>query len=274
MRGGDAMEPIHIDDPKHPGAHRLDAVAAGDADEGVRAHLATCEACARYVAELRDEAARFRASEDAGAFIARVQAPGSRGDSVPHARREGTPSATRIVRGSWMARAAFVAGPLVAAAALVLLVVRGRAPIDGAPPSPTESRVLERASQVRTVPPSDSRFKGGFAVAVVRERGGRQERLTGPFEVRGGDRVRLEVSIDHAAPVAAGLLTDQGEWVNLLSPEALEAGTHFSETAARFDESPTHATLLVGEPAAVEHARATRDFSGVVAWRVVSEALP
>ena len=55
---------------------------------------------------------------------------------------------------------------------------------------------------------------------------------------------------------------------------ALEAGTHYSELAARFDNSPTRATLVVGDPAAVDRARRTRDFGGVVAWRVTSQAGP
>jgi hypothetical protein len=120
----------------------------------------------------------------------------------------------------------------------------------------------------------ESRFKGGLVVAVVRDRGGRQERLAGPFPVRAGDRVRVEVSTDRDRPLAAGLLTDEGEWVTLLAPVALEAGTHYSELAARFDESPTRATLLVGDPEDVERARASRDFVRVVAWRVTSEAAP
>jgi hypothetical protein len=52
---------------------------------------------------------------------------------------------------------------------------------------------------------------------------------------------------------------------------ALTPGTHFSENAARFDETPASATLLVGTPAAVDRARQTRDFAEVVAWRVTSE---
>ena len=125
-----------------------------------------------------------------------------------------------------------------------------------------------------TGPAAELRFKGGLVVAVVRERGGRQERLAGPFQVRAGDRVRVEVSTDREGPLAAGLLTDEGEWVTLLAPVALEAGTHYSELAARFDESPTRATLLVGDPEEVGRARASRDFARVVAWRVTSEAAP
>ena len=255
------MEPTRTDEsPKHPAAHRLDAVAAGDADEGVSAHLATCEACTRHVEELRGEAARFRVAQDANAFVERAQAAAR----VREAERERD---WRTARAAWAVRVGLVTGPLLAAA-LVLLVVRAR------PGEGVGSGVGAGASAGASAgagPAAESRFKGGLVVAVVRERGGRQERLAGPFQVRAGDRVRVEVSTDRDGPLAAGLLTDEGEWVTLLAPVALEAGTHYSELAARFDESPTHATLLVGDPQDVERARSSRDFAKVVAWRITSD---
>jgi hypothetical protein len=57
----------------------------------------------------------------------------------------------------------------------------------------------------------------------------------------------------------------------LLSPAVLEAGVHYSDLDARFDEAPVDALLLVGPPDAVGRARRTRDFAGVVAWRVTRE---
>jgi hypothetical protein len=243
------VEPTRTDEsPKHPAAYRLDAVAAGDADAGVTAHLATCDVCTGHVEKLRGAAARFRASHDANAFVARAQAGARAGERAP-----------------WAMRAGMVAAPLLAAA-LVLLVVRAR-PGDGGAGGVSTGP----SAGASTGPAVESRFKGGLVVAVVRERDGRQERLAGPFQVRAGDRVRVEVSTDHAAPLAAGLLTDDGEWVTLLAPAALEAGTHYSEQAARFDESPTHATLLVGDPEDVGRARASRDFTTLLAWRVTSE---
>src|SRR6202011_3209619 len=78
-------------------------------------------------------------------------------------------------------------------------------------------------------PTGESHFKGGLVVAVVRDRAGHQERLIGPFTVRAGDRIRVEVSSDGERPLSAGLLTDEGTWVTLLAPTILEAGTHYSE---------------------------------------------
>jgi predicted anti-sigma-YlaC factor YlaD len=246
----EAMEPTREEESTtHPTAHRLDAVAAGDADEGVSKHLAVCEDCTRYVADLREQAATFRAANDAKAFVARAE--------------KGALQRERTRGSSHLERIALVASPLLAAA-LVVLVVRLRSEEGGAPTHETPL----------TVPATESHFKGEFVVAVIRDRDGHQERITGPFRVRAGDRVRVEVSTDHEGSFAAGLLTDDGEWVALLAPAVLGAGTHFSEVAARFDASPTRATLLVGAPAAVERARATRDIAGTVAWRVTSEGAP
>ena len=245
------MEERGIDPPKHPPAHRLDAIAAGDADPGASAHVESCEACTLYVGRLREQSARFGAENDARAFVARVAA-----------RRGREPARSRVARVAW------AMAPVLAAAAVLLLLVRVR---------PHESALAPAATSEQTVTassPREARFKGGLVVVVVREREGAQQRFAGPLQVRAGDRLRVEVSTDHDGPLAAGLLTDEGDWVQLLAPSSLEAGTHYSERAARFDDSPARATLVVGDPAAVDRARRTRDFGGVVAWRVTSQAGP
>ena len=136
----------------------------------------------------------------------------------------------------------------------------------GAPDAPRGA-----SSGVAAVDESRVHFKGGLSVAVIRERGGAQERLSGPFEVLPSDRIRVEVAVDRDAPVSAGLLSADGTWTPLLAPTELSPGTHFSELAARFDDTPTDATLLVGAPDDVARARKTQRFEGVVAWRVRSK---
>jgi hypothetical protein len=229
----------------HPAAYRLDAWVAGDEDAPVSKHVASCEACGRYVEGLRGAARAFHERPDAAGPLRRAIA-----------------QSERTSRARWRARVVGVAAPLLAAA-VVLVVVRSRSGSMGVAPI------------VEPLAPSGSsgemRFKGEVSVAVIRERTGRQERLVGPFGVRPSDAVRVEVGVDQAGPLTAGLLTDEGEWVVLLAPTSLSAGTHYSENAARFDATPTRATLLVGAPAAVDRARRTRDFSGLVAWRVTSE---
>ena len=225
----------------HPALPRLDAVAAGEERPEVDDHLATCATCAAYVARLAGEAAAFRARVDPDAFARGVLQRGA-------ARR-----ARRVATLAW------VGAPALAIAAASLLWVRA------APQGPVPS-IVPAVTPTGDVP----RFKGGLAVAVVRERGGFQERLTGPFEVRPGDRVRVEIAVDREEPMTAGLLGGDGTWTVLEEPAALGAGTHYSELAARFDDAPVDAILLVGAPRDVERARTSRNFDGLVAWRVVS----
>jgi hypothetical protein len=225
----------------HPSAPRLDAVAAGDDPGAIAGHLADCEACGRYVARLREEAALFRANVDAKAYAENVRA-----------RARARPVESRAYRAFWFA------APLVAAAAAVVLWAKS--------PSHAPRFVPSSAGEAE-------HFKGGIAVAAVLDRGGHQDRLVGPFEVRPSDRVRVEIAMDHEGPVTAGLLFADGSWATLLAPVSLGPGTHYSELDARFDDAPTDALLVVGAPDAVARARATRNFEGVVAWRIRS-ALP
>lgn len=237
-------EPSGVADaPSHPPAPKLEAVAAGDDPGPIAAHIETCAACAAYVARLRSEAAAFRAEVDADGFAEVISA-----------------RAAASERRRW---AAFIglAGPVVAAAAAVLLWLRA---------SP-DSRAPSASAGVASSEPSDRvRFKGELSVAVIRERGGKQERLTGPFEVEPSDRIRIEMAVDRDEPVTAGLLSPDGTWTLLQEAVTLGGGTHYSDLSARFDESPTDAWLLVGSPKEVERARSLRVFDRVVAWRIKS----
>ncbi len=226
----------------HPPVPMLEAVAAGDDARSIAAHLAACETCGQYVAELRSDAAAFRAHADPAAFAETIRA---RARERVESRRE--------TRGPIVA---WVLGPVLAAAAVAVLWlgVPAHAP-----------RVVERVSSEGA-----ERFKGGVSITVIRERAGRQERLTGPFEVEPSDRIRLEIAVDREEPITAGLLSADGSWAPLLAPASLAAGTHYSEFAARFDDARADAVLLIGPPAAVNRARETRTFDGVIAWRVRS----
>jgi hypothetical protein len=50
----------------------------------------------------------------------------------------------------------------------------------------------------------------------------------------------------------------------------LDAGTHFSEQAARFDDEPTDGWVLAGAPEDVERARRTREFLGVAVLPILA----
>lgn len=147
-----------------------------------------------------------------------------------------------------------MAGPLLAAAA-IFLVVRGRDATPGGS-MPTEPAV---------------RFKGSMHIAVVRDRGGDQRRLLGEVRIQPGDRLRVEVSLDESRPVEVGFLGKDGTWLPLLAPALMEAGTHFSERAARFDDTPTEGWILAGYPEDVKHAKASHSFDDVSVVAIVTE---
>lgn len=232
----------------HPNAIRLDAVAAGDADAEVDAHLETCAECKDYVTTLAAEARA--ASTDAGAFMAKLAARDAKVEE-PEAAAPQSPAA-----GAKVYRLAWIAAPLAIAAVLFLIL------------RPAGTRELDPLGS--SGDPA-TRFKGGIQVAIVLDRDGDQRRLVSDVRVRPGDRIRAEVAVDSTQPLLAGMLGNDGTWVVLLAPTTLEAGTHFSERAARFDDAPTEGFVLVGHPDAVERARKTRRFDDVRAIPVVRD---
>ena len=214
----------------HPANHKLEGHAAGDHDPEVVAHMAECAACRTYV-----ERSMAAAQADASPF--------------PFLADRTARSTPRVVR------IAFALAPL-AAAALVVLLVRGRAVAPIAPPAPEVG---------------STQFKGGLQLAVIRERGGDQARFATGVTVRAFDRLRVEVSVDREGPITVGVLGDDGSWVPLLAPTLLGAGTHFSERAADVDAHATAGHILAGDPEAVLRARTTRVLSGVAVLEILPE---
>src|SRR5215472_8531543 len=95
--------------PKHPAGYKLDAMAAGDNDASVAAHLETCAQCSKYVSDLRAQAARYDGEAAARGILARARA-----ENVLPLRRPWSANLMRV---------AVVAGPVLAAAAAVGLLV-------------------------------------------------------------------------------------------------------------------------------------------------------
>jgi hypothetical protein len=152
--------------------------------------------------------------------------------------------------------------PLAAAAALFFVLKR---PPPSDVPTPIPRSSLE-------APAPETTFKGALPIAVVRERNGSQERFTGRAAIRPGDRLRVEVALDREATISAGVLGDDGSWLELMPEGSRAAGTHFSEKSARVDAEPLRGTIVVGAPAEVELARTTRSFGGVSTLRLDWEA--
>jgi hypothetical protein len=217
----------------HPDATFLDALAIGEADAATRAHVDACAACGAYVAELRAGADLFAREEAprAAAFVAEVR---RRARSEP--------------ASAWRWRRAGGAVSVLALAAGLALFVRARPPIVSPPP---------------TIEPSPVRFKGDMQLAVIVEHLGSQTRQTGALQLEPGDRIRLEIALDHEVRMEAGVLTDDGEWASLEPALLLAPGTHYSEEAITFTDSVPRGQILVGESAAVAEARQRRDFGAV-----------
>lgn len=156
---------------------------------------------------------------------------------------------------------AWVLVPLAAAAAFLVFLHPG-----GETPKPVATN-----EPVSTTDPTVT-FKGTLPIAVVRERGGDQSRFVGTVAVRPDDRLRVEVALDRDEVILAGVLGDDGSWLELMPAVSRSAGTHFSDHSARVDSSPLRGTILVGAPAAVTIARTTHRFDGVASLRIEWEA--
>jgi hypothetical protein len=228
---------------EHPDSARLEEMAAGNADAETAAHVNECAACAAYVTSLATQAKAFAAREDAAAFMAKVVA-----------KSRALPQAPSRASAKW-GRVMWIAAPLAAAAALLLLVR-----------SPAHDGDRDREPSA-----TSARFKGGVELAVVRERDGHQDRAAGEVRVRRGDRLRLEVSLDEERPIAAGILEIDGTWTPLFVPTVLEAGVHFSPEAARWSDDPKSGWILAGAPEEVDRARASKDFTKVSVLRIMRD---
>jgi hypothetical protein len=155
-------------------------------------------------------------------------------------------------------RAALIAAiALPLAAAAILVIVFREKPGDIAPApvtaTPTATVTHDRILMA-TAEPSTS-FKGVRQVAVIRERDGEQKRFTGRVPVKEGDRLRVEVAIDRDQTIVAGVLSEDGSYLELMPPVARPTGTHYSEKSARVSAPASNGTILVGTEEQVARAK-------------------
>ncbi len=209
----------------HPSALDLEAFAAGEDSPRVVAHVEGCDACRGFVARAKTLTMRTPMDRALG-----------------EARRHETRRRFTLLASAGV--------PLAAAAAAVLFL---RAPLTTTTATTPGSASVAPVALAENDP--DTTFKGGVQLAVVRDRTGAQDRFVGTVRVRPGDRLRVEVALDRSQAILAGVLGDDGSWVELM-PEAIrDAGTHFSEKSVRIDEHRANGTILVGAPADVKRAR-------------------
>jgi hypothetical protein len=240
----------------HPSSMALEAFACGEDSPSVAAHVADCTACSSFAQRAKDAMGPFERTSDIEArvrkAIARVPSEGN--VTVP---------AQNVVR--LLRRASYAMPALAAAAGLVFWIRPGRVPTVISGVTPTAGVVAGNYGPGTT-------FKGGAQLAVIRLRGEGQERLTGAVRVRPGDRLRVEVALDHEEAILAGILTDAGEFTELMPEAARGTGTHFSEQAARVDHAPSPGWIVCGTRAQIDVVRATKSVTGLSAMRVEWEA--
>ena len=209
----------------HPNSLDLEAFACGDEIAAVGGHVDVCDACRSFVERLR---------------------------ALPIPKID-LPSAT--VTPIWQRKnVAMFALPLAAAAAVFLfLVFRDPKPaeIASSVPAPSAPSI---APAVATEEPSTA-FKGVRQIAVIRERGGEQKRFTGRVPVKEGDRLRVEVAIDRGQTIVAGVLSEDGSYLELMPAVERPPGTHYSEKSARVSAPPSNGTILVGTEEQVTRAK-------------------
>ncbi len=250
----------------HPPSIDLEAFACGEPNDDVAAHVATCDSCKAFTTEIESSSKTFANDTHVDAIIAaavrvsdetEAREPGQSDVPVPTPInvRVLEPEATPIRRLDTALRVL----PFLAMAAGVLLWMRLAADVTPdthprvSPPAATNGAA--NGGQLNT-DTTGTAFKGGTQLAVIRERDGVQKRFTGEVTVRKGDRLRIEVALDHSANILGGVLAEDGTFLDLLHEGDRGNGTFYSEEAARFDDSPTRGYVIVGPKDAVLHARA------------------
>jgi hypothetical protein len=257
----------------HPSSIDLEAFAVGEPLPAAFAgHVEGCAECAAFVAELHALVSAGPSRAEAEDVVSRAALRAALDASAaPEAANDVTPSREERKKRLWLV-ATSVLAPLAAAAAILFLVRSEPLSVSPPPAVPTVTRIqMAPLSSAPAVEP-DTQFKGGRQVAVVRERAGDQARFSGSVAVRPGDRIRVEVALDHEQAILGAVLGDDGSYLELMPDAVRGPGTHFSEKSAKFDASPTHGTIIVGSREAVARARATRQLDGVATVRIEWES--
>ncbi|MDF2698424.1 MAG: hypothetical protein K0S65_6808 [Labilithrix sp.] len=236
----------------HPSSLDLEAFACGETMAAIESHLGDCTACSAFVERLRGALSAGPSPSRAAEVVARAAVCAS----DPSANETVAPTATSLdaARRRRLLAASSVAAPL-AAAAVFLLLTRSPSTKDALIPAPTlPSTAQASTGPTATAEDPETTFKGGIQIAVIRERAGRQTRFTG------------------TVAIVAAVMGEDASWLELMPEGTRRPGTHFSERSARVDASPLRGPILVGPPAMIARARATKRFEGLPSIRVEWEA--
>jgi hypothetical protein len=289
----------------HPSSLDLEAFAVGEPlPAHLASHLEDCKACGSFLEQLRTALGSGPSAQEADDAVARALARPTADAEPPAAPVESRLEAVASgasrepndliaarrpahdpKRRLWLVTSSVIA-PLAAAAA-ILLLTRSPAPAPPSSADPNDPRAPTIYKiQMGTIPPGlapalsgangaaepDTQFKGGMQVAVVRDRAGSQARFSSTVRVKPGDRLRVEVALDHEQAILGAVLADDGSYLELMPQAVRGPGTHFSERSAKIDAVGARGTILIGSPEAVARARETRNLEGVTTLRVELES--
>jgi hypothetical protein len=233
----------------HPASLDLEAFACGDHVAGVGDHIDVCGACKAFVAKIKEASEAFVRATPIDDVVRAAERLAGASDRIAKGEARVVALDARRRRADWR----MVVLPIVAVAAGVLLWWKVGA--EG-PAKPSGAVAMNEPAVSAGAADPETTFKGGAQVAVIRERDGDQQRFTSAVGIRGGDRLRIEVALDRPQTILAGVLAEDGTWLDLMVEGTRGAGTHFSEQAARFDDQPMRGWILVGTPDAIAQSRA------------------
>ena len=236
----------------HPDIYEIHNYMDGKAKPDVARHVKSCPNCLAVVDEYTQKREAFLArSPTPEEFAKRIVQMAARQEAEERMRRYRL--SARLGWGAAVAAAAGLAAVLLAPGSLW-------------PPPPQAG--------VRSHGPELQHRGASSKFTAVRIRGGRKSRHVDSVSVRDGDKLYVEVHLDKAARLSAGLLQDDGTWSDLFEDRHIEAGTYPVNRAKVLTPS-RHADpgwLLVGPPSLVKEALAERrtDIDGLTAIRVMS----
>jgi hypothetical protein len=236
----------------HPAAISLEAFAAGEPNDAVETHVASCTACDAFVTRLRSDGAAFASDLDFDRLFVDAQAHVASQDRALNVTR------------------AWAVGVPLAMAAAVLVFVR----LPASPQAPAASSPEAPVAVVDEPNGGGTTFKGGPQLAVIRLRGADQDRIPSSLKVRPGDKLRLEIALERPQAILGGIVTEGGEFVEMMPLATRPSGTHFSEKAVAVDATPTRGWLVAGSVAEIERARMLRRPEGIPALRLEWEPAP
>ena len=232
---------------QHPSRARLEAYFVGESNnedkKELAEHLGRCEQCQAYLNTLAQERRDFLKTESAQVFLSRPRLKKTLED-------KSIAGWWALTRRSIVHRFVF-GGAGVAALAGVIVFVSLRDATD--------------ATVGGEIQGLEVRSKGHSSFRLVIQRRRQPIGITLHREqvtIRAGDQLQLELHTNQSRVLSAGLLTDDGSWVELAFHQKFSPGrSRVGYEALEVDSAPSGGWFIVGAPDAVEQVRRTQELN-------------